>query len=244
MRSLTSAIIVAVVAIAAAGATFVFTAQPVAAQDEPPRVITVTGNGEVAARPDEATISIGVVTEANTAREALSANSQAMQAVFGRMEELGIPEANVQTSNFSIQPIYPPYRQGQTEPRRITGYRVSNTVSVLFEDIDTVGSGLDAVVSSGANQLHGIYFSISETDELMAEARTLAVGDARARAETLAAAAGVRLGRVLTISEGGGAYPQPQFYARTEMMAMDASVPVAAGEQTLSSSVSMTFEIE
>ena len=242
MRSLTSAAFVFLVAAAAATATFFFTAQPVAAEDMP-RVITVSGTGEATARPDQATVRLGVVTEARTAREALQANNAAMQAVFAELEGLDIPEENIQTSNFSVSPQYPPYRQDNNEPRRIIGYQVSNMVSVLFEDMDKLGPGLDAIVSSGANQLHGISFSISETDALMMEARTGAVTDARARAEVLAAAAGVELGRVLSINEGGVSTPQPMMYARAEM-AMDSSVPIAQGQQTLSAYVTMTFEIE
>lgn len=244
MRSIASAAFVFVVAAIAATATFLMTAQPVAAQDEPPRVITVSGMGEATARPDQATVNLGVLSEATTAREALSANNAAMQAVFDQLTQIGIPEENIQTSNFSISPQYPPYRpNGESEPHRIIGYQVSNMVSVLFEDLDDLGPGLDAIVSSGANQLYGISFSISETDDLLMAARADAVADARAKAEVLAEAAGVTLGRVLNISEGGASYPQPMMYARAEM-AMDSSVPVAAGQQTLSANVSMTFEIE
>jgi len=243
MRSILSAAFVFIVAAVAAAATYFMTAQPVAAEDMP-RVITVSGTGEATARPDQATVTLGVLTEATTAREALSANNTAMQAVFTQLEGLGIPEENIQTSNFSVSPQYPPYRpDGTSEPRRIIGYQVSNMVSVKFDDLDRLGPGLDAIVSSGANQLYGISFSIAETDTLMMEARTDAVADARARAETLAAAAGVTLGRVLNINEGGGSYPQPVMYARAEA-AFDSSVPVASGEQTISANVSMTFEIE
>lgn len=245
MRTALSAFFV--VAVAAAVSYGVFVYEPATAQDadaQTPRVISVSGMGEASAAPDQARISLGVTTEARNARDALRANSQAMQAIFDQMEELGIPEENIQTSNLSINPQYPPYNQNNPQPRRITGYQVSNTVSVLFEDLDAFGAGLDAIVSSGANELHGISFSISETDEMMTAARTSAVEDARARAETLAAAAGVTLGDVLSISEGGGYSPQP-VYAR---MAMNESasfdVPVAAGEQTLSVSVNMVFEIQ
>jgi len=243
MRSIASAAFVFVVAAVAATATFLMTAQPVAAQDEAPRIITVSGMGEATARPDQASVTLGVITEATTAREALSANNAAMQGVFDQLTQIGIAEENIQTSNFSISPQYPPYRQDNNEPRRIVGYQVSNNVTVLFDNLDDLGPGLDAIVSSGANQLYGISFSISETDDLLMSARADAVADARAKAEVLAEAAGVTLGRVLNISEGGSYNPQPMMYARAEM-AMDSAVPVAAGQQTLSANVSMTFEIE
>lgn len=238
-----SALAVFVVAAVASTATYFMTATPVAAEDVL-RTISVSGMGEVSARPDEATITLGVVSQARTAQDALRANSQAMQEVFDQMDELGIAEEDIRTSNFSINPQYTPYRQDSNEPRRIISYQVSNMVTVLFDDLEDLGPGLDAIVSSGANQFHGISFSISETDKLMEDAREAAVADARARAETLAEAAGVTLGRVLSINEGGFSTPQPMYMARTEMAFAPSDVPIASGSQTISSSVSMVFEIE
>ncbi len=248
MRTALSAFFV--VAVAAAVSYGVFVYEPVTAQDaadQTPRVISVSGMGEASGTPDQARINLGVTTEARNARDALRANSQAMQAVFDQMEALGIPEENIQTSNLSINPQYAPYDQNNPQRRQtIIGYQVSNNVSVLFEDLDGFGEGLDAIVSSGANQLYGISFSISETDEMETAARTSAVENARAKAETLAAAAGVTLGDVLSISEGGGYSPAPQYAMMARGAAMDESfsVPVAAGEQTLSVSVNMVFEIQ
>ena len=237
-----NAIAVLIVAGLASGATYFMTASPVAAEDLV-RTISVSGTGEVSVRPDQATISLGVISEGRTAREALRANSAAMQAVFDQMEELGIADEDIRTSNFSINPQYPPHNRDNPQPRRISGYQVSNMVTVLFDDLEDLGPGLDAIVGSGANQFHGISFSISETDKLQEDARTAAVANARARAETLAEAAGVSLGRVLTINEGGYSTPQPMYMARSEM-AMDSSAPIASGSQSISSSVSMVFEIE
>ena len=237
-----SALAVFVVAAVASAATYFMAATPVAAEDLP-RTISVSGMGEVSARPDQANISLGVVSEGRTAQEALRANSAAMQGVFDQMDDLGIAEENIRTSNFSINPQYTPYRQGSNEPRRIIGYQVSNMVSVLFDDLEALGPGLDAIVGSGANQFHGISFSISETDKLQSDAREAAVANAIVRATTLASAAGVSLGRVLSINEGGYSTPQPMYMARSEM-AMDSSVPIASGTQSISSSVSMVFEID
>ncbi len=239
-----NAAFVFLIAAATAAGTFSMVSAPVAAEDMP-RTISVSGMGEVSARPDQATISLGVITQARNAQDALAANSTAMQAVFDQMGALDIAEEDIATSNFSINPQYTPYRQGDTEPRRIVAYQVSNMVRVLFRDLDNLGPGIDAVVSSGANQFQGISFSISETDKLQEDARELAVADARARATTLATEAGVTLGRVLIINEGGFSSPQPVYAMRAEMTFDSAPPPpITSGQQTITSSVSMVFEIE
>ncbi|HEY8696580.1 MAG TPA: SIMPL domain-containing protein [Rhizomicrobium sp.] len=217
---------------------------PALAQSAPqslPHLLVVSGTGEVKAKPDQAMLSAGVVSEARSAAEALSANSRDMTNVFATLKRLGIPDKSIRTSNFQVTPQYPPYDSKQ--PHRITGYQVSNTVSVTVDDLDKVGPALDALVASGANNLGDIAFSIRDDKTLMAGAREAAVKDATAKAETLARAAGVSLGPIVEISEGGG-YQAPQPMYRMAMSAPAAPPPpVAAGEETVSVSVSMSWEI-
>ncbi len=158
------------------------------------RTITVSGDAEIASKPDQARLSAGVVTQAETAASALNANSTAMNRVFAALRMAGIPENRMQTSNFSVQPQYAPYRQENPEPQRIIGYQVSNNVTVTVDDLTKVGPTLDALVRSGANQLGGIQFMVADPKPLAERARTLAVTDGAAKARTLATAAGVTLG--------------------------------------------------
>ncbi|MBV9570443.1 MAG: SIMPL domain-containing protein [Alphaproteobacteria bacterium] len=209
------------------------------AQNAPqPRLLTVSGIGEVKVKPNRATLSAGVVTDGKTAGAALAANSRAMNAVFDTLHRFGIPERAIQTSQLSVQPQYP---NDSRQPRRVVGYQVSNTVSVTLDDIDKVGAAVDALVSSGANTLGDIAFSVRDAEPLQSQAREAAVKDAMARAETLARAAGVRLGPIQQISEGGSAGP-PQPMIRMAMAA-DTMTPVAPGEETVSASVSVSWEI-
>jgi len=213
------------------------------AQDMPVRSIVVSGAGEASAVPDEAQVSAGVTAQAATAEEALDQNNMAMERVFETLREAGIEDRNIQTSNFSVNPQYEPYRENNPNPPRIVGYQVSNQVTAIVEDLDNLGATLDALVRSGANQINGVSFTISEPKPLEEQARRLAVQDAIAKAQTLAEAAGVTLGPILSISEDGGYQPPMPMFARADM-AMESSVPIARGETTLSISVSITYGIQ
>lgn len=206
------------------------------------RTLTVSGEGEASARPDIARLSAGVVSEAKTAAAALEANTAAMNRVFAAIRAQGVKEEDMQTSDFSVQPQYPPYRPDQPEERRIIGYQVSNQVTVTVRDLKRLGAALDALVQSGANQVHGVSFAIDDPEPLAAKARDAAVKHAEAKARAIAAAAGVRIVRVMTIQEAGGGAPVPMYMAMRAEKASD--VPVAAGQQTVSASVSITYEIE
>lgn len=218
-----------------------------AADDDarPFRTISLSGSGEVQARPDTARVTAGVVTEDKDARSALAANSAAMTALFKSLKDMGIADRDMQTSNFNISPRYAPYNRTQpVRENRIIGYRVANSVSVRVRDLDGLGALLDRLADAGANQINGVSFHVDKAENLMDEARRRAIADALRKAELYATEAGAKLKRILTIREGGARPgPQPVFRA---MAAKDAaeSVPVARGEQTIRASVSVTYELE
>ena len=206
------------------------------------RTITVSGDAEIASKPDQARLSAGVVTQAETAASALNANSTAMNRVFAALRMAGIPENRMQTSNFSVQPQYAPYRQENPEPQRIIGYQVSNNVTVTVDDLTKVGPTLDALVRSGANQLGGIQFMVADPKPLAERARTLAVGDGAAKARTLATAAGVTLGPLMSIQETMVGRPIPVF-AMARAVAAEAT-PIAEGEERVGVTVTMVYAIQ
>jgi hypothetical protein len=214
-----------------------------AAQEEAPRRLVVTGTGEASARPDVAVISAGVVVQADTASAALAENTRAMNAVLEQLRAAGLAEEDIQTSHFAVMPLYdtrPPDPQ-RMEPPRIVGYQVSNQVIARVREIDRLGATLDALVAAGANSINGLHFEVADPKQLLGEARNAAVADALAKAERYAAAAGVELGEILVIAEGG-AHPLPRPMMRAEAMAAD--VPIAPGQSELSASVTMTFALE
>ena len=212
---------------------------PAFAADPSLRTLSMNGHGEVRAAPDVATINAGVTTTAPTAAAALAANSSRMTGVFAALKKLGVAEKNIQTTGFNISPQYT--NGDNNSPRRLTGYQVNNEVSVRLEDVSKVGAGLDALVAAGANQMNGISFDIAAPAPLLEKARADAIADARARAETYARAAGVSLGAIISISEGGASEPPRPMY---RVLAMAAPPPpVAAGQQSVTANVSVVWEI-
>ncbi len=202
--------------------------------------ISITGTASITAKPDIAVVTAGVESVAKTAREALTANSNKMNAVFDAIRALGIEEKDVGTANFSINQNW---RHGP-EGSQPDGYRVSNQVTLRLRDVSRVGDVLDALTTAGVNQAGNIQFSVENADTLLDSARTEAVHKARARAELYAAAAGVELGRVLEISEGGmGGGVHPVFARMGAAAAMEAAPPIAPGEQDLSVSVTVTWTL-
>ncbi|WP_169976867.1 SIMPL domain-containing protein [Tautonia rosea] len=216
------------------------------------RTVTVSGLGEISAAPDVADISVGVVTEAQTARDALSANNQAVSTLTEQLKGRGVAAKDIQTTNINLNPRYAqpePPQPGRPRPPqeaftpRIIGYTVTNSVRVTVRDLDKLGELLDAVVTAGANQMNGISFRIEESRALLDEARKRAVADAKRKAEQLCGELGVVLGVPVSVNESGGFLPPPQPMMGRAMMMASESVPVSPGEEQLSVSVQVVFEI-
>lgn len=216
-------------------------AAPALAEEAGP-TITVTGEGSVEVRPDMATVTLGVTTEGATAAEAMAANSAELTKVLANLRAAGIEERDIQTSGLSLNPNWDNQYSSEGGAPKIAGFIASNTVTVTVRALDGLGQALDAAVKDGANTLNGVTFGVSEPDPALDEARKKAVADARRRAETLAEAAGARLGEVRAITEGGGyAMPAPMY--RMEAAAAGAPVPVAPGEMTMAASVTIVWDI-
>jgi uncharacterized protein len=213
-------------------------------------LLTVSADGRSDRAPDLAVFNAGVTTQGKTAAEALAANSASMNRVVAALKRHGIADRDIQTSNLSIHPVYAePRRQpdGSVEPRtpEIIGYQVSNTVSVRQRKLGDYGKVIDTLVTAGANQVSGPSFMLDQPDAALDAARTEAVTKARARADLYARAAGLRVVRMISISESGGySPPTPVMY---RMAAQDAAAsappPVAAGEVSLNINVTVQFEL-
>jgi uncharacterized protein YggE len=213
-------------------------AAPVLA-DDGKALITVTGEGQVAVVPDMATISLGVTVNGETAKAALDANSAALAAVLERLTATGIEAKDIQTSGLSLGPVYDYSSSGGAQ--LVQGYTASNMVTVRVRAIDRVGPVLDASVTDGANTLNGITFGLLDPLPATDDARRKAVEDARRKADLYAGAAGVELGSIVSITEGGG-YGMPMMMGAAPFAKAD-SVPVAAGELSVGASVTVTFAV-
>lgn len=218
-----------------------------AGDNEPYPRITVNGEGSAELVPDMAVLQLTVTREADTARQALDANSAAMAEVIKALRDQGIAERDIQTANFGIQPkyVYPqPRAQGEREPPRIVGYTVRNGLNVRVRDLGKLGAIMDRSVTLGVNEGGNIMFTNDDPSAAIDKARASAVQDAMGKARTLAAAAGVKLGKVLEIAENSYS-PGPVPMMRAEMMASAAAdaVPVAAGENSYRVTVSVAYAI-
>lgn len=219
-------------------------AQPLSAQEPLPRRIVVIGTGEVAAPPDVAVIRAGVVVQSETASTALAENSRAMDAMLAQLRAAGLAPKDIQTSRFVVTPLYEARRPEQRtrQPPVIFGYQVANQVTARVHDLDRLGATLDALVNAGANSIDGPHFQLADPTELLGEARDAAVADALAKARRYATAAGVQLGAIISIEDGGSATPRPMMMRAAD--AASTSVPIAPGETELSASVTITFAID
>lgn len=224
-------------------ATLLMVAQADAAQDAFRRTISVTGQGKAAAPPDMAFIQTGIVTTGPTAANALSANNEAMDTILGALKTYKIASKDIQTSSFNVSPEYKHDERGRRQPG-IAGYRVTNQVRVKVRKLTDLGKILDALVQAGSNQVSGVSFGVDDPTGILNQARNQAIADARNRAELYAQAAGVRLGKVLTISEQPIEFPQPRHFAPTLAKEAVSSVPVATGEQEFHVRIHFVFDIE
>jgi uncharacterized protein YggE len=205
-----------------------------------PAAISVTGEAQISAPPDLATIDAGVATDARTAREASDANNAAMGKVLAALKGANIDAKDYQTSQLSLQPQYAPNRS--SGPSSVVGYRASNRVTVKIRDVAKVANVIDALVGAGANDVGNISFGVSQASKLLDDARTQAIADARRKAEIYAKAAGVALGTPLSISEEGAS--RPVFRGKMVAGMAVSPTPIAQGEETLSISVSVTWAIK
>lgn len=204
------------------------------------RQVTVSAEGSVSAKPDMARISSGVVSEATSASQALTANNMAMQKLLISLKAWGIASADIQTTNFNVSPRYVHNSDGT--PPRVEGYRVSNDIHLTVRDLARLGDLLDQLVRLGSNQIGSLSFDVAEIETLKNEARKQAIANARRRAELYATAAGASLGQVLVISEETEhIVPRGPMLARA---AMAESVPIAEGSQQIEARVTVTWELK
>lgn len=205
------------------------------------RQILVSGEGRVEVAPDLAVITLGVSKEAKEAGEAMALVSEDMFAVVQELRAVGIADKDLQTQQISLQPVWSNGGSNNSSgERRITGFLAANTVNLRVRDLDQLAEVLDRVLRAGANQFQGLRFDVADHALLQDQMRASAVADARHKAEQLAAAAGVTLGPVRTITDQdhGGGRP---------MMAMEMSrsgaMPIEAGELSFSHNVQVVFDL-
>jgi hypothetical protein len=212
-------------------------ARPAVAQDMMAPSVTVSGEANMRVAPDLAILHAGMTSLGKTAGEASDANAKAMAALLAALKDAGVPEKDIQTARYSLQP-----RQESkiNAPPRIVGFQASNSLTIRLGDLTRIGAVLDALVRAGANDIGGIDFVVSHRSKSLDDARAKAFADARRKAVIYARAAEVDLGRVLMITEDGTG-PGP--ITMRSALASRSAPPVAVGEETLRIGVTVMFEL-
>lgn len=204
-------------------------------------LLQINADGTSEARPDLATINLGVTTEGQTAQAALQENARRMTALNAALRRAGIAERDIQTSNVSV---YPQQQYRENQAPLITGYQANNTVNVRVRNVNNLGRVIDAVVAAGGNTVNGVSFSHADPEAQLDAARRDAIAEARRRADLYASALNMRVVRIVAVSEGGGySPPMPMPMERMAMAGNDASTPIAPGEIETRVSVGVTFEL-
>ena len=204
--------------------------------------LDVSATGEVSRVPDLATISAGVVTRSATASGAIQQAATRMARVREALRQAGIADRDIQTSNISLNPEY---TYVNNQPPKLNGYSASNQLNVRFHDIASTGKILDALVAEGANQISGPNLTVEKPETALDEARAKAVAAGRARADLYARSLGLRVVRIVAVSESGGyAPPPPMPPMMMQARAERDSTAIDPGEQKLQVNVAMTFELQ
>jgi uncharacterized protein YggE len=207
------------------------------------RMINVVGSGTVYLAPDVVYINIGVRSQAEGVRDALTQNSTQAAAIVSALKGLGVEEKYIQTSAFNV---YPQQQFGPNGEVTNTVYIVENTVYVTVKDLSKLGQILDSVVQSGANTINGIQFDVLDKSIALTEARKIAVEEARKQAEELASAAGVKLGALQSINVYMTTGPVPAFSGKggARLDTLQTNVPVSAGQLVLTMEANLSYEIK
>ena len=241
MRFIKAAFAFAAFATFAAPMTAVAQTPPAAPEAPRGTMLQINAEGSSEARPDLATINLGVTTDGQTAQAALQENARRMSALTQALRRAGVAERDIQTSNVSV---HPQQQYRENEPPLITGYQANNTVNARVRNVGNLGRVIDAAVAAGGNTIHGVSFSHADPDAQLDAARRDAIAEARRRADLYASALNMRVVGIIAVSESGGyspPIPMPMMAARNQ--AMDASTPISPGEIETRVSVSVTLEL-
>ncbi len=203
-------------------------------------LLSVSAEGRTESAPDMASVSLGVVTEGATAAAAMADNARRMTALTQALRRAGVAERDIQTSNLSVNPQY---AYVENEQPRLTGYQANNNVNARVRNLANVGRVIDAAVAAGGNTVNGISFSHADSNAQLDVARRDAAAAARRRADLYAQAFGLRVHRIVAISEGGGYQPPMPVMMMQRMAAEGAQTPVSPGEIATSVSLSVTYEL-
>lgn len=210
---------------------------------------SVTGEGKIEAKPDSATVRLGVVASGNTSEQTKTAMNTNINKVINIIKSLGVDESQIKTDNFNIYPTYKdvgPLRtiDPATDQDQISGYTGNTNLTIAVDSVELANKVLDAGVNAGANQVGGVDFQVKDKTAALNKAREMAVADAKRKAEDAAKIAGFKLGKVINYSEGGsGGYPVPMFAKAEDARGGGAPTEIQPGTNEIAVTVTLSYEI-
>jgi len=229
-----------------------------------PHELSVSGTGKAYVKPDVALVSFGVTTQAPKSQDAVNQNNTKMNAVIAAIKSQGVADKDIQTTLYNLSPVYdyriinqsgagssssgiamplPPMQGGQV----LSGYSLEQQISVKIRNFDNINSILDKATSAGANTAGSLQFSVDDPEVANAQARALAIADAKKKLQDIMTQSGLSVGKLVNISEGYNNYPQPM-YAQGLGLAKDSTASVApqiqTGQQEVDSTVTLTYQVK
>jgi len=207
-----------------------------------PHEISVSGEGRAFGKPDIAAVSFGMTSEAVKSQDAVNKNNEVMNEVIDAVKALGVKDEDIQTTAYNLSPLYD-YTRGGTVFR---GYQLSQQVSVKIRDFDRISDILDAATSHGANNVGGLDFRIDDPEKVQAEARAMAIEKAKEKLQNIMRESGLKVGKLVNISEGYNNYSQPMYgVGSAELKNSDSIAPqIQTGQQEVSSTVTLTYQVK
>jgi uncharacterized protein len=209
-----------------------------------PHTIVMSGEGTASGAADLARVSASTETHGRNAAAAMDANRAMMNQVFDALTALGVPKQAIQTSDFSLQPEYPPVDPKDPKPREIDGYQVTNSIEVTLDDVSKAGAVLDALIAAGANRSAGVSFGVKDPHPLAIQARANAGRDALERAQIYAKAVGATLGPVLSIRENESAVYSDSAVESVVVTASRRPTSLAPSQQSVSAQVTVIWALK
>jgi len=208
-------------------------------QDREPRTISVTGSGSVKIPADMARLTFSLLTKESTALASVQNNATKMNKVYDALKKIGISEDNISTANYSLyQETF--WKDGKDIPGQ---YVTSNNITVVLDDVEKSGLVIDTAIAAGVNQMNGISFFVKDSKEALDQARKLAFQQAKEKAELFATEAGCKVGKVISIMENSGSYPVVREMADAKMLTASNSTMISAGQDSITATVSVVFEL-
>jgi uncharacterized protein YggE len=225
---------------------------------KPANTISVSADGKITAVPDLATVDLGVMTQAATATDAKNQNDTKVNQIIAFVKQQGIAAADIQTQQLNLYPqqsyggVMVPGDASSIQVPKVTGYQAQQTVEIKVHGVDkdqsVLEKVLDGAVNNGANEVDGVNFSFNSPDALQQQAQEAAIANAKVKAQALAKAAGLSLGKVVSVSETSSGFPTPMPYALAAMAPNSAQTSVAPdiqpGSQDVTETMSVTFEVK